>query len=208
MAKTLGEITSELTQNVLAPAKAEANIILQNAQKEAERIIAAARVEEHKIREKTKKEIENLKKQMEIDLETACRNFIIMLEERLEKAVVDPVIEAAVKPVIDDRQFLETMILEILAGYFHHIGKEHHIEVLLPSEKKKELETWFMEKFRHKISHPLDVRFTDKISFGFKIGVTGEGSHVNFSEGLIQVFSEFCSPRFRKYFFSERSHQK
>ncbi|MBN1364179.1 MAG: hypothetical protein JW976_05170 [Syntrophaceae bacterium] len=208
MVKTLGEITTELTQNVLEPAKAEANIILQNAHKEAEKIIAAAQLEDQKIREKTKKEIENLKKQMGIDLETACRNFIITLEERLEKVVVDPVIEEAVKPVIDDRQFLETMILEVLAGYLHRVGKEHHIEVLLPAEKKRELETWFMEKFRHKISHQLDVRFTDKISFGFKIGVAGEGSHVNFTEGLIQVFSEFCSPRFRKYFFPERSYKK
>jgi hypothetical protein len=201
MAKTLGDITSELTQKVLEPAKAEADLLLKDAQAQAERIVAAARAEELNIREQTRRECENIKKQMDVDLETASRNFLIMVEERLEKAVVDPVIEAAVKPILDERQFLEKMILDILAGYIQQGGKEHHIEILLPEAKKTELESWFTEKFRHKMSHPLEVRFTDKISFGFKIGVAGTGSHINFSEGLVQVFSEFCSPRFRKYFF-------
>lgn len=204
MAKTLGDITVELTEKVLEPAKAEADLLRKNARTEAEQIVAAAQMDAQKIREQAKREIENLKKQMNVDMETASRNFLIMVEERLEKAVVDPVIDAAVKPILDDRQFLEKMILEILAGYIQHVGKEHHIEILLPAGKKTELETWFIEKFRHKMVHPLDVRFTDKISFGFKIGVAGTGSHINFSEGLVQVFSEFCSPRFRKYFFPRK----
>jgi len=204
MAKTLGDITEELTQKVLEPAKANASILLRDAQAEAKQIVAAAQAEAEKIREQTKREVENLKKQMDADLETASRNFLIMVEERLEKVVVDPVIEAEVKPLFDDRQFLEKMILEILAGYIHHIGKEHRIEILLPAEKKSELEAWLLEKFHHKMKQQLDVRFTDKISFGFKIGVAGKGSHINFSEGLIQVFSEFCSPRFRKYFFPRK----
>lgn len=204
MAKTLGDITGELTQKVLEPAKAEADRLRKDAQAEADKIVAAARVEAQKIKEQTKREIENLHTQMDVDLETACRNFLIMVEERLEKAVVNPVIESEIKPVIDDRQFLEKMILEILTGYVKNVGKEHHIEILLPAAKKSELETWFTEKFHHKMAHPLEVRFTDKISFGFKIGVAGQGSHVNFSEGLVQVFSEFCSPRFRKYFFPRK----
>lgn len=96
------------------------------------------------------------------------------------------------------------MILETLASFARQAGKEHHIEVLLPAGLKDELESWFTEKFRSKMANPLDVRFTDKISFGFKIGIAGQGSHINFSEGLIEVFSEFLSPRFRKYFFSRK----
>jgi V/A-type H+-transporting ATPase subunit E len=201
MAKTLGDITGELTQKVLVPAKAEAEQFLKDARAEAAKIVSTAQAEADKIRQQMKRDVENLKKQMEVDLETASRNFLILVEERLERAVVDPVIEEAVKPLLNDPHFLEKMIMEILTGYAQRGGKEHHIEILLPQAKKDELEIWFTEIFRHKVAQRLDVRFTDKISFGFKIGVVGEGSHINFSEGLIQVFSEFCSPRFRKYFF-------
>jgi len=204
MAKTLGDITSELTQKVLDPAKTEADRIREDARAEAAQMVAAAQMEAQKILEQAKRDAENLKSQMDIDLETAGRNFLIMLEERLENAVIDPVVEEAVKPILEDRAFLEKMILEILTAYMQYAGKEHHIEILLPADKKSELESWFTEKFRQKMSHPLEVRFTDKISFGFKIGIAGRGSHVNFSEGLVEVFSEFCSPRFRKYFFTRK----
>lgn len=204
MAKTLGDITGELTQKVLEPAKAEAQKIRQDAKVEADQIVADAQKEAQKILEKAKSEIEHLKRQMDTDMETAGRNFLILLEERLESAVVDPVVEEAIKPVLEDRAFLEKMILDILASFAKQAGKEHHIEVLLPAGLKDELEKWFMDKFRNKMANPLDVRFTDKISFGFKIGIAGQGSHINFSEGLIEVFSEFLSPRFRKYFFSRK----
>ncbi len=204
MSKTLGDITSELTQKVLAPAKAEAELLLNDAQAEAGKIVAAAEVEAQKIRAEAKRDVDNLKKQMDIDLETASRNFLMMVEERLEKIVVEPVVEETVKPLLEDAKFLEQMILELLAAYVQRGGKEHHIEILLPQVKKAELENWFVEKCRQKIGRPIEVQFTDKISFGFKIGVAGEGSHVNFSEGLVEVFSEFCSPRFRKYFLPRK----
>jgi len=204
MAKTLGEITGELTEKVLAPAKIEADNILKQARTDADRIVAAAEAEAERLRQATKHETENLRKQMDVDLETAARNFLMMVEERLEQAVVKPVVEEAVKPLLSDREFLEKMILELLAEYGRHIGKEHHIEILLPAARKAELEAWFLAKFNDRVSHHLEVRFTDKISFGFKIGIAGRGSHVNFSEGLLQVFSEFCSPRFRKHFFPQK----
>lgn len=204
MAKTLGDITNELTKNVLEPAKAEAERILEEAGAQANEIIANAQKEAQKIHEQAKREVEGLKRQMDVDLETAGRNFLIMIEERLESAVVDPVVEETIKPVVEDRVFLEKMILDILAAYARQTGKEHHIEILLPAKQKDELESWFIDKFRGKMANPLDVRFTDKISFGFKIGVADRGSHINFSEGLVEVFSEFCSPRFRKYFFPRK----
>ena len=202
MAKTLGDITSELTEKVLAPAKAEAEHLLSAARADAGRIVAAAEAEAQRIRETAKRDAENLRKQMNVDLDTAARNFLIMVEERLEKAVVDPVIEENLKPLLADREFLAKMVEELLAGFTARNGSEHRIELLLPESRRAELETWFLQKFHQRASQPLDVRFTDKISFGFKIGAAGSGNHVNFSDGLVQVFSEFCSPRFRRHFFA------
>lgn len=204
MAKTLGDITSELTEKVLAPAKIEAENLLGEARAEAGRIKAAAAAEAERAREAARREADNLRKQMNVDLDMAARNFLIMVEERLEKVVVDPVIEENLKPLLGDREFLAKMIEELLSGFNRQGGHEHRIEILLPETKRAELETWFLQKFRGKVSQPLDIRFTDKISFGFKIGVAGAGNHINFSDGLVQVFSEFCSPRFRKHFFSRK----
>lgn len=204
MAKTLGDITGELTEKVLGPAKAEAERVVAEARQEAERIVAAARQEADRARETAKQDVEALKRQMDVDMETAARNFMIMLEERIEGAVVAPVIDEAFKPLLSDREFLEKMILELMKEYGRHVGKENHIEVLLPAARKAELEPWFMEKFHGRMSNPMEVRFSDKMTFGFKIGVANRGSHVNFGDGLLQSFAEFCSPRFRRYFIARK----
>ena len=172
------------------------------ARADAGKIVATAEADAQRIRETAKREAENLRKQMNVDLDTAARNFLITVEERLERAVVDPVIEENLKPLLTDREFLAKMVEELLVGFTKNQGNEHHIEILLPESKRAELEAWFIQKFRDRASQPLDIRFTDKISFGFKIGVAGTGTHINFSDGLVQVFSEFCSPRFRKHFFA------
>lgn len=204
MGKTLGDITGELREKVLAPAKGEAENIIKNARLDAERILAASKEEAARVSEAARRDADSLRKQMDVDMDTAARNFIIMVEERLERSLVDPEIENVLKPLLSDREFLGKMIEDLLSGFNLHGGHEHGIEVLLPEAKRDELEAWFMEKFRNRAIHPMTVRFTDKISFGFKLGTKGAGNYINFSDGLVQVFSEFCSPRFRKHFFTRK----
>lgn len=204
MAKTLGEITGELTEKVIAPAKAEAENILKLARLDAEKMLKASKEEAEQIIETARREADNHRKQMTVDLETAARNFLIMVEERLEKAIVDPEIESALSPLLSDPDFLGKMIEELLAGFSQHGGQEHRIEILLPELRRVQLEAWFINKFRNRAIHPMTIQFTDKISFGFKLGIDGAGTYINFSDGLVQVFSEFCSPRFRKHFFPEK----
>ena len=202
MAQTLGDITQELSEKVLAPAKAEASEILAGARRQAETILAEARDAAEKTRASAVKEAENLRKQLEVELDTAARNFLIMVQEKLEAAVVTPVVEGELKPVLSDAEFLKKMIEILLVEFSKGQGREQILEVLLPEKQRAELEAWFLGKFREKAAGRLVVQFSDKISFGFHIGLAGEGSHFNFSSGLVEAFSNFCSPRFRKHFFT------
>jgi V/A-type H+-transporting ATPase subunit E len=201
MVKTLGDITTELAEQVLMPAKAEAEKILRDAETEAGRIVAAAKEDAVRIRDEAQREAESIRCHMTADLDKAARNFLIMVEEQLERAIVDPVVDDAVREALNDGRFLEKMILEILAGFSAFKGQESRIEILLPEAQREQLDNWLLMSLRAKASQPLTVTFTDKISFGFKIGDEGTGTHFNFGEGLVQAFSEFCSPRFRKHFF-------
>lgn len=202
MAKTLGDITQELNEKVLAPAKAEAEEIIRKAKQEAESILTAAKTDSEKIKETAKASADKTQKQFQVDMDTAARNFIIMVQEKLETAVVAPVVESQVKNALSDTDFLKRMIEILLTEFVKGGNKEHLIEILLPKQKQAELDSWFVNKFKEKAAESLTVHFTDKISFGFHIGIKGKGSHFNFSTGLIEAFSNFCSPRFRKHFFA------
>jgi V/A-type H+-transporting ATPase subunit E len=206
MAKTLGDITQELNEKVLAPAKAEAEALVSNAKDQAAAIVAEAQSQAEKVLNTAKTEAESVRKQHQVDMETAARNFIIMVQEKLEAAVVSPVVEGELKAALGDADFLKRIIETLLKEFLKNKSQEQPLEILLPKQHQADLEAWFLKKFQEKAAGSLTVQFTDKITFGFHIGVKGEGAHFNFSTGMIEAFSNFCSPRFRKHFFpSEES---
>jgi len=202
MTRTLGDITQELKEKVLSPAKEEAERILAEARSQADTIILDAKREATRIKDDAKRQAEITLKQMEADMDTAARNFIILVQERLEKAIVRPAVADEVESALDQRDFLSS-IIEILITEFSRIhGKENKIEILLPTRYKEALEEWFVKKFLQRAVEGVVVHFSDKVAFGFKMGIGETGTYFNFGEGLVEVFSEFCSPRFRKHFFA------
>lgn len=202
MAKTLGDITRELNEKVLAPAKAEADKIVRGAREQAAAIVAEAQAAAEKASAAAKADADNVRKQLQADLDTAARNFIIMVQEKLEAAVVPPVVEGEIKAALGDTGFLKRMIEILLTEFLKSQSREQPLEILLPRQSQAELEAWFIEKFKEKTAGSLVVQFTDKITYGFQIGVKGQGAYFNFGTGLAEAFSNFCSPRFRKHFFA------
>jgi len=204
MTRTLGDITNELKEKVLAPAKDEAERIVAEARSQADGIIQDAKKESSRIKEDARRQAEVSLKQMETDMDTAARNFILLVQERLEKAIVRPVVEEEVESALGHKDFL-SKIIEILITEFSRVhGKDNRIEILLPTRHKEALEEWFVNKFLQRAASGIVVHFTDKISFGFKLGLEDTGKYFNFGEGLVEVFSEFCSPRFRKHFLASK----
>ena len=201
MAKTLGDITRELNEKVLAPAKAEAEGLVRGAGEQAASIVAEAEAEAAGIKKAALAEAENTRKQLQVDMDTAARNFIVLVQEKLESAVVVPVVESRIQEALGDNDFLKKIIEVLLTEFVKGGSQEHRLEVLLPENKQAELEAWFKERFKEKLGDSLNVQFTDKISFGLLLGESGRGAHFNFSNGLVEAFSNFCSPRFRKHFF-------
>ncbi|MDQ7798831.1 MAG: hypothetical protein RDU76_07820 [Candidatus Edwardsbacteria bacterium] len=204
MTRTLGDITKELKDGIIEPAKGQADRILAEAKLEAEAINAVALKQADETVSQAKTEAELIKKQMEADMDTAARNFLIKVQEELETSVVSPVLSEEIRQAVSAPGFLPKMIEHVLEAYAKSIGQEARIELLLPEKQKKELEAWCLEKCGKKMLGHVDVHFTDKISFGFKLGVQGTGTHFNFSDGLTEALSDFCSPRFRKHFFAPR----
>ncbi len=203
MTKTLGDITSELTERVLSPAKIESEQILREAREKAARIIAEAEKEAIKIKDAANQDAGQALQQMDADLKTAARNFIILLQEKLEKTVAHTTVEEEIKRVFNDNDFLKKTIEIVLHEFSRLGGTENNIEILLPAKEKEDLSKWFIGMFHQKAFNNVNVHFTEKVSFGFKIGIQDTGKHFNFGGGMVEAFQEFCSPRFRKYFLSE-----
>jgi vacuolar-type H+-ATPase subunit H len=204
MTRTLGDITKELKDGIIEPAKGQAEKILADAKTEAEGIKAQARRQAEETVSQAKASAGLIKKQMEADLDTGARNFLLKVQEELEASVVSPVLSEELRAAVSAPGFLPKMIEQVLAAYAKAAGEEARIELLLPEKQKKELEAWCLKKCSQKMLGRVDVHFTDQISFGFKLGLQGSGNQFNFSDGLVEALSDFCSPRFRKHFFASK----
>ncbi|MCF8054426.1 MAG: hypothetical protein K9K75_04315 [Deltaproteobacteria bacterium] len=199
MAMTLGDITQELNEKVLAPAKAEAAELVASATKEAASILEQAKAEALKIRQDAKSEADRINAQMQVEMETAARNFIIMVHERLEATVVPSVVHTEIKATLCNTDFLKNVIEKLLVEFAK--GHQTSLDILLPNEIREEMTEWFLAKFREKMGSKLTVHFSDKVEFGFHLGAgDGKKAYFNFGTGLVEAFSAFCSPRFREYF--------
>ncbi len=202
MTRTLGDITDELKKKVLAPAKEEAERLVEEARSRADAIILGARKEASRTREEAMQQAEVTLRQMDTDMNAAARNFILLVQERLERAIVQPIVEDEVKSVLDHKDFLASIIETLIREFARVHGKENRIEILLPERQQQELEKWFLSKFLQRAASGLVVHFSDKVAFGFRLGLDDTGKYFNFGEGLVEVFSDFCSPRFRKHFIA------
>jgi V/A-type H+-transporting ATPase subunit E len=204
LTKTLGDITSELTERVISPAKSESERILRDAEENAKKILSDARKEALNTKNAAIQEAEKVLNQMEVDLNTAARNFILLLQEQLEQTIAHATVNDEIREVLNDKEFLKKIIEIVVQEFIKLGGAENNIEILLPVKEKEELGNWFLGKFQQRVFHNVNVHFTDKVSFGFKIGIEDTGSHFNFGGGMVEAFKNFCSPRFRKYFFTEK----
>lgn len=204
MNRTLGDITKELKDGIIEPAKGQAEKILADAKVEAEGIKAQARKQAEETVSQAKASAGLIKKQMEADMDTAARNFLLKVQEELEASVVSPVLSEEIRKTVSAPGFLPKMIEQVLVAFSQAAGEEARIELLLPEKQKKELEAWFLDKCSHKMLGRVEVRFTDQISFGFKLGLQGSGNQFNFSDGLVEALADFCSPRFRQHFFASK----
>ena len=117
MTRTLGDITNELKEKVLSPAKEEAERMVGEARSQADNIIMEAKKEASRITEEARQYAANTVKQMEVDMDAAARNFILLVQERLERSIVKPVVEKEVKSALDHEDFLSS-IIEILITEF------------------------------------------------------------------------------------------
>ncbi len=203
MARTLSDITSELQDGIIGPARQEAARIVAEGQGQAKSLVGQAEKEAHRILAEARQEAERTRRQMEADLDATARNFLIKLQEELEASVVGPVLDQEIRRAVAAPGFLPKLLEEVLAGFAKSAGNEARLELLLPENRRKELEAWFLDKCRHRMQEHVDIRFTDRISFGFKLGIEGGGPQFNFSGGLAEAFAEFCSPRFRKHVLRE-----
>lgn len=199
--KALEPVIEELKTRGIQKGKEEAEKIVSDAKAKASEILAKAKEEADALLAKTKETAEATKRQMESELRAATQVALTAFRQAMERSFMLPEIDSSVKPVISKPEFLEQTIAELVKSFASSGFGEGGIEVLLPENRQKELESSLVARLKARAGSSVTIRFDDGFECGFKIGPSDGRFVLDLSEeGFQQIFVRFMSPRFRKFF--------
>lgn len=197
----LDKVIEKLKEKGIQAGEAESEKMKAEAQKKAEKIIDEAKEEAEEIVKKAKKEAESITHQMQAELKNASQVALSAFRQSMERGFLLPEVDSSLKPVISKADFMEKTISELIKAFAEKGFEEGGIQVLLPEERRKELEAAFVQKLKMRSSTKVEVEFDDNITYGFQIGPADGRFVLDFSEaGFREILMRFMSPRFREYF--------
>ena len=97
---------------------------------------------------------------------------------------------------------MEDSITSIVTAFNPASSDPVALDVILPAEKRAELEAFAQEKLASICKAGLDIQFSKNISGGFKIGPKGEGYMISFTDKDFEnIIAEYLRPKTKELLF-------
>lgn len=205
MQTKLQELTEKIYQEGVNKANEEAEKILADAKKEARELVAKAKKEASNIIETATKESAELKKNSLNELQLSARQAISDLKQKVVSLIEIKTIKPETKEAFADKDFTAEVIKTIVKNWQPESGEAVNLEVLLPANQQKEMESFFNKKAGDLLDKGLDLSFSEKVKGGFKIGPKDGGYQISFSdEDFENFFQAYLRPKLIDLLFSEK----
>ena len=174
------EEAKKASKDIIEKAKAEAEAIIKEAKGVAEEIEEQARTSAAKLKSNSQDSL----KQASRDLVLALRGEVIGLFDRILKqkageALSTEFMAGLIAKIIDKWQVSRGVVWEVLVS---KADKEKIAKLLIASLKKEAKAT-------------IEVKVSETIDKGFRIGIKGEDLHYDFTDqSILEALKEFLNP--------------
>ena len=201
MQNKLQELTDKLYNEGLAKGKQEAEQLKANAKNEAAQIIAQAKEEAQQILAKAQSEAAELKAKSENDVKMASQQAFTAIKKQIEEVITAKSL-APVKEAVSQTEFLKEIIKAIVAAFNPENTDSVALELILPLDKKAELDSFAQETLNKVCSAGVDVQFSKGVQGGFKIAPKGEGYMLSFTDKDFEnIIAEYLRPKTKSLLF-------
>jgi V/A-type H+/Na+-transporting ATPase subunit E len=205
MQTKLQELTEKIYQEGVNKANQEAEKILADAKNEARDLLAKAKKEASNLIDTAEKESEELKKNSLNELQLSARQAISDLKQKVVSLIETKTIKPETTETFKDKDFTVDVIKTVVKNWQPESGEAVKLEVLLPSNQQKELESYFNKKAGDLLEKGLVVSFSEKVKGGFKIGPKDGGYQISFSdEDFENFFQAYLRPKLIELLFGDK----
>ena len=201
MQNKLQELTDKLYNEGLAKGKQEAEQLKANAKNEAAQIIAQAKEEAQQILAKAQSEAAELKAKSENDVKMASQQAFTAIKKQIEEVITAKSL-APVKEAVSQTEFLKEIIKAIVAAFNPENTDSVALDLILPLDKKAELDSFAQETLNKICSAGVDIQFSKGVQGGFKIAPKGEGYMLSFTDKDFEnIIAEYLRPKTKSLLF-------
>ena len=202
MSQKLQELTQKLYQEGVEKARAEANVILGDAEAEKRELLQAARQEAETLVANGKKDAERLVAKSEAELKLAAKQALSALKQELVNLLSGNVLSRELAGALADKEVVKRLIVEIAAKWGS--DEQTDLRVTLSQRQQSELEGFLKKELKAELDKGLIVEFSERVKSGFRIRAQDGSYMLSFAEqDFEQYFYSFIKERTKALLFTE-----
>ncbi len=188
----LQELIDRIKSEGVASAEKQAAAIVEEAEKKAKAIVSEAEGKAKTIVEAAKQKEEQMVRSGEDALVQAGRDLLLNLQDKVT-SLFNAVIETETANVLSG-EILESAVVKIISAW--SAGEEGSVDVLLPQEELKALESSLRKQLSNKLAEGIEIKPSADLSAGFRISVENGSAFYDFTPTEIAtILSQYLNPR-------------
>lgn len=202
MENNLDLLTKKLYAEGVEKARVEAEALLSGARAQAEKLVADAMQEAAEIRKRAEQDAAALAKKSETELEASARMAVDALKQEITGLVAGRVADGMARQVMEDRKFVQGMVLEIVKRWDVSSGGLD-LAVVLSDREKDDFRQYVEQECQELLGKGLEIQ-GGGAGATFSVCPRDGGYKVVFSEDSFRAFfSRYVKGVVKKMLYQE-----
>lgn len=202
MENNLDLLTKKLYAEGVEKARVEAEALLSGARAQAEKLVADAMQEAAEIRKRAEQDAAALAKKSETELEASARMAVDALKQEITGLVAGRVADGMARQVMEDRKFVQGMVLEIVKRWDVSSGGLD-LAVVLSDGVKDDFRQYVEQECQELLGKGLEIQ-GGGVGATFSVCPRDGGYKVVFSEDSFRAFfSRYVKGIVKKMLYQE-----
>ena len=198
------ELTDKLLKDGVEKGEAEAARIVAEAQKKAAAITAEAQRNSDAVFAKARADAEEFRRKTEAELRLSAAQAMSAFKQALVSAVTAKVSQESVGASLADPATVTGFVGSIIENCRKTEGQNVDRICLLPEARRSEFEAAARNALSQALAQGLEIRFSDRIKGGFRIGPKDGSFVVSLTdEDFTSFFQAYLRPRAKTFLFGE-----
>jgi len=194
----LDTLTQKIYREGIEKAENEASDIIKKAQVEADTIVEDARKQAENIVTGAKKDAEQLGRKSEGEIKLKSLQMVSDLKKQVKDLIKDRIIKEKINEATMDTEFLQSVILEMVADW----KKSDSAEIVFSENLKSKLNKNLDQAISKSLSE-ITITFSDTLSTGFRISRGSDNFQITFTEeDFTELFSQYLDSRTTQLLFN------